>query len=422
MDKYSETKIKVSAIIPVWNSAAFIGRCIDSLRNQTLRDIEMIFIDDRGSDDSMEIVKKAQAEDPRIHIITNQVNSGAGVSRNKGIEAAKGEYLSFIDSDDYIAPDFMELLYNTACKEGLDIVKGSRVNLMADGNTIPPKKDLNPYIMRGLSNKAPLYSLFRYEHQSALYRRQMIIDNNVRYGTTRRAQDTTFLLYVCPHCNKFDIVNEAKYYYCENQQSVVHSLDPSMLRQLIDAYKEKVDYVVNNLYEPPHSDTYISLMTSIMIMNLYRFGGKEGIDEIRSYIESLPCSESLQKRFFPARALVLYHEVLPHTPLLLPWKKENSEEWTKLISHWVDFTKKNPDSEDQYEERLFVVFENAYKASKNENWPKEAIRSLSKSKRRLSLHLRKYLLLRPISHQIKKIKKTVKKILFSLFLFQMKMN
>ena len=99
-------KILVSVIVPVWNPGPGISRCIESLQNQTLNEIEMIFVDDCGTDDSMDKVRAAAAEDTRIRIIVNEENIGAGPSRNKGIEAARGEYLSFVDPDDYVSPLF----------------------------------------------------------------------------------------------------------------------------------------------------------------------------------------------------------------------------------------------------------------------------------------------------------------------------
>ena len=101
----------VSVIVPVWNPGPGITRCIESLRNQTLEEIEMIFVDDCGTDDSMDKVRDAAEDDSRILIIENGKNIGAGPSRNRGIEAARGEYLSFVDPDDHVAPDFLELLY-----------------------------------------------------------------------------------------------------------------------------------------------------------------------------------------------------------------------------------------------------------------------------------------------------------------------
>ena len=97
--------IAVSLIVPVWNPGEGVKKCIESLRSQTLTNIEIIFVDDRGSDASMEAIRAAAELDSRIKILVNPENSGPGYSRNAGIEASRGEYLGFIDPDDYVAPE-----------------------------------------------------------------------------------------------------------------------------------------------------------------------------------------------------------------------------------------------------------------------------------------------------------------------------
>ena len=104
----SALNIKVSVIVPVYNPGNGIRKCIQSLRDQTLKEIEILFVDDCGTDHSMSLVEKAAGIDRRIRIIRNEKNSGAGPSRNRGINEAAGKYLSFIDPDDYVFPDFLE--------------------------------------------------------------------------------------------------------------------------------------------------------------------------------------------------------------------------------------------------------------------------------------------------------------------------
>ena len=116
---------KISIILPVYNTGAYLRQCLDSLVNQTIQDIEIIAIDDNSTDNSMNILKDYQnIYEDKIKIIANEYNLGAGASRNKGLEQASGEYISFIDSDDYIEKDMMETLYNQACKNNFpDIVR-----------------------------------------------------------------------------------------------------------------------------------------------------------------------------------------------------------------------------------------------------------------------------------------------------------
>ena len=106
--------VKVSVIVPVYHPGAGLAKCMQMLRGQTLPEIELIFVDDRGSDEDASLIQKAASDDPRIILIRNAENLGPGPSRNRGIAAASGEYLAFADADDYPAEDFLALLYAKA--------------------------------------------------------------------------------------------------------------------------------------------------------------------------------------------------------------------------------------------------------------------------------------------------------------------
>ena len=124
---------KVSIIIPVYNVEKYIRECLESCINQTLKDIEIIIVDDCGSDKSMDIAKEYAKKDGRIKIIYNKQNQGPFVSRNNAAIKASGEYLLCLDSDDFLDLKACEIAYN-ATKDGYyDIVKFNAYNY--DGNT-----------------------------------------------------------------------------------------------------------------------------------------------------------------------------------------------------------------------------------------------------------------------------------------------
>ena len=101
--------MKISVIIPVYNSARYLGKCLDSVVGQTYRDWELICVDDGSKDNSLEILRGYEARDSRIKAI-HQENAGPGIARNTAIREAKGDYVVFVDSDDYIEPEYFELL------------------------------------------------------------------------------------------------------------------------------------------------------------------------------------------------------------------------------------------------------------------------------------------------------------------------
>jgi len=115
----------VSIIVPIYNVEPYLHRCLDSLVNQTLKDIEIICINDCSPDNSLDILKEYAEKDERINIINFEKNQGVSVARNTGIEIAKGEYIGFVDSDDYVDLDFYEKLYKKARETDADMVKAS---------------------------------------------------------------------------------------------------------------------------------------------------------------------------------------------------------------------------------------------------------------------------------------------------------
>ena len=114
-------KIKVSVIIPVYNTENYLRACLDSVVNQTLRDIEIICVNDGSTDNSLSILKEYAQKDSRI-VLINQKNAGVSVARNNAIAVAKGEYLAFLDSDDWFEPDAVETAYFKISQDKTDVV------------------------------------------------------------------------------------------------------------------------------------------------------------------------------------------------------------------------------------------------------------------------------------------------------------
>lgn len=125
-------KTKVSIIVPIYNAESYIDKCIQSMINQTLKDIEIILVDDGSTDRSVEISNKYAEKDERIKII-KQKNKGVSSARNYGISIAKGDFITFVDSDDFIEIDMLEILYNAAIDNNCDVVL-SGIKIVKDNN------------------------------------------------------------------------------------------------------------------------------------------------------------------------------------------------------------------------------------------------------------------------------------------------
>jgi len=205
---------KVSVIIPVYNTEKYLRKCLDSVLNQTLSDIEIICIDDCSTDGSLAVLKEYAASDSRIKIIEFKENKGAGAARNAGIKTATGEYIGFVDSDDYININFYSHLYNSIKDTNVEVAKGKLV--IQDVVYSPIKDafyDINSDVIQ---NSAYFYHSFT----TGLYKRELIKTNNIHFlENCSYFEDPYFSILVTLHCKKVNVVNNAFYYYVERKNS-----------------------------------------------------------------------------------------------------------------------------------------------------------------------------------------------------------
>ncbi|MBO4956650.1 MAG: glycosyltransferase [Rickettsiales bacterium] len=209
-----KSNISVSIIVPVYNVEQYLERCLNSLINQTLQNIEIICINDGSMDNSLSILKQYAEKDKRIKII-DQENQGVSVARNNGIEASQGEYIGFVDSDDYVDLDFFENLYNKAKKEDADIVEAKYYKIKKLKNN-----------SQKLINRSGIYTYYNFCFN--IYRRQFIKDNNIQFPIgIKIAEDTTFELEVLLKSNKTVILDKNKkscYYYILRKNSATTNI------------------------------------------------------------------------------------------------------------------------------------------------------------------------------------------------------
>ena len=352
MNKNEQTEVKVSVVVPVWNPGPWFSRCIESIRNQSLKEIEIIFVDDCGTDGSMDKVRAAASEDVRIRIILNERNMGPGYSRNRGIESAQGEYLSFVDSDDYLAPDFLELLYSEACKAQADIVKGRTVLARSDGMFDKGNAVVNQRIRDKLSKGEPLYSAFTRGHQNTIFRADFILSKNVRYGLSGRFEDVLFLLQACSQSVVFSTVDEACYYYCENENSLTHA--SGQMKPYVEGVRELVKYASRSLPKNEYTAGYLRDLFLSAVRELYRYEGSQGLEATQKWSEDLlaelswsPYCHEIISDSFSLRVWHDYGYLLPREPFYYGWEGRNPPiRFAKLVERWVDFLLEVPGETD----------------------------------------------------------------------------
>lgn len=228
------TDIKVSIVVPVYNVSKFLDRCINSLSNQTLNEVEIILIDDNSTDNSLDICQNWSKKDDRIKVVHKE-NEGLGLTRNAGIEIAKGEYVAFVDSDDYVDLTMFEKLYNECITHKLDCIYSEfNVDEYPGFRVIPRQEEIFEgdneieKLRLDIIGAEPSYvSSVKYHCSSCkgLYSLSLIKNNNIRFLSERDfiSEDMLFNLDFLLASRKVKIVPWQLYHYCLNDSSLTHS-------------------------------------------------------------------------------------------------------------------------------------------------------------------------------------------------------
>lgn len=248
MTNFNQSSPHVSVIVPVYNGGDAFKLLLHSLQNQTLSNIEMIFVSDSGTDGSFEYVQSLALTDSRIICIQNNDNRGPGVRRNQGIFMATGEYIAFADADDYMELDFYELLYHEAKRTKCKVVKGRRLNVYQDGRVESP--NTNSKFCHLLEQGIPPFVVFTYEHQSAIYERAEVSRVHAENAESKQDEDTYFLLSLLFDVKKEEIAfcNSARYYYRKHSESLVGVIDDSFMEYSAITLAKKLDFIASKPY------------------------------------------------------------------------------------------------------------------------------------------------------------------------------
>ena len=214
--------IKVSIIVPVYNVEKLLKRCLDSLVNQTLRDIEIICVNDGSTDNSLEILNNYAKQDLRIKII-NKKNSGLSTARNTGMKIAQGKYIGFVDSDDWVDLDFYEKLYNSAIKNNADIAVSEIYEVHWNRKFYKQKFEKEKCI-ENIEEKFYTLNIPEYSYVwNKIYKRTKIEKYNFQFIPNLYYEDRVFTPEVLYALKRVVIVPNIKYYYYRHKTSIVRN-------------------------------------------------------------------------------------------------------------------------------------------------------------------------------------------------------
>lgn len=229
---------KVSIIVPVYNVEKYIRRCLDSLVNQTLQDVEIVVVNDATPDDSMKIVKEYLQKGNSIRIVENKDNSGLMYTRYAGFSVATGDFIMFCDSDDYLPLDAVEVLYSEAIKNGSDVIVGRLAELI-DGEVREhnvPKFDIS-------SNESYAEALGTHiiEHSlcGKLYKRNLFYSNDyIILKNFSQSEDFLLSYQLARNVVRWKSITNIVYYYVYNRQSLTKQrINPNKIVNVLKAHK-----------------------------------------------------------------------------------------------------------------------------------------------------------------------------------------
>lgn len=282
---------KASVIVPVYNTEKFLYKCIDSIVNQSHKNIEIILVNDGSTDNSLSICKEFANKDNRI-ILINKGNEGASSARNVGLELSTGNYIGFVDSDDYISGNMYEVLISTIIKHNADIVECGYYRVAENNNII--KKTLNNEVIS--NNYKCNYDYIRnvnsyHMNCNKLYKREII--KNSRFSDFKYDEDFLFNLHAYNACNKKVNIDECLYFYVNNPKSAMNKPFSKENFDRIKAVETAIDFYKQKSVE----------LSRFVIYYLLHI--------IRTSYERLTVSDIIDKKEYEKYLIDLYFEHYP---------------------------------------------------------------------------------------------------------------
>ncbi len=272
-----KSKVKVSVLVPIYNVQDFLPECLDSLVNQTLKEIEIICINDGSTDNSLDIIKQYAKKDKRI-VIIDKKNSGYGDSMNQGLKKATGEYIGIVESDDFIELNAFESLYNIAKKNNVEAVKSNFYEYLTEKH-----KDIGKSNMFLLEEVDKVIDPREHRHVfyeqpsiwSAIYNNEFLKKNDISFLPTPGAsyQDSGFNFKVWANTRRAYFTNDAFLHYRQdNPNSSVKS--DGKIYAVKDEYDEVERYLKERGLMEEYGHTLTAMRFSSYIWNMKRLTSK----------------------------------------------------------------------------------------------------------------------------------------------------
>ena len=270
------SKYKVSIIVPVYGVEKYIDKCLDSLVKQSLKEIEIIVVNDGTKDNSQKIIDKYVKKYPDKIKSYIKENGGQGSARNYGLKKAMGEYIGYVDSDDFVEKDMYKKLYNKANENDYDIVVCGNYNVSEDYKTKNIDTFTNDY-------NTDLENVFfgKMAVWNKIYKRDILIKNKLEFKEKVWYEDLAFTLKTVMNSNTFAFIDEPLYDYLIREGSIMNNSNVQRNLEILDAFNDILSYIKHNKKEEYFSKIEFLAIDHIYISAIVRVLKAEGDDKVK---------------------------------------------------------------------------------------------------------------------------------------------
>lgn len=272
----------ISIIVPVYNAEKYLKKCLDSLVNQTKKELEFILINDGSTDKSEEIIKTYK--DKRIKYFKNK-NQGIGKTRNLGIEKATGKYLMFLDSDDYFSNDACEMLYKTAEKEKADLIVFDYYRVEKENLN---EVKIESFNATNIKDDPNLLLKINLGPCNKIYKSDLIKNNDIKFEENLKYEDTLFVVKAIYKAKKIIKLNKCLHYYIIHEKSETTVRDKKVFDILKIVDKIRTYLKNDELMKDSVDKLTVKILTNYTIQQRYQSDKKlamKFIDEVFKYLE-----------------------------------------------------------------------------------------------------------------------------------------
>jgi len=263
--------VDISIIVPAYNVEKYLEKCLDSLVNQTKKEIEIIIVNDGSSDSTGDIIQKYSELYPEKIVPINQENAGQSVARNNAIKLSKGRYIAFVDSDDHIKENMFEILFNKACEGDYDVV-ACNVDCIYPQKTVPIQSgvSIESDEITDEQSKELLLNMYAVLWNK-IYKRELFENGELLLEPGIWFEDVLFCCKLVPNIKSIAFVEDRLYNYIQRENSVTYTYSEKLLdihkvvNKILEYYKEKGLY---EKYLPELEYIYVRYMLATYIKRL----------------------------------------------------------------------------------------------------------------------------------------------------------